>query len=121
MKFSLSALTVVQILLMCIQFNVMSSILREEERLDHNLMDPGGNDNQQPQLEGLSLRLMFGLNSTGFRVIVFVIELLLCLVHPAPFVKKKYLMMLVGRASIYSLESWVMLLLPQLEMIRFRA
>ena len=48
MKFSLSALTVVQILLMCIQFNVMSSILREEERLDHNLMDPGGNDNLPP-------------------------------------------------------------------------
>jgi hypothetical protein len=106
MKFSLSALTVVQIVLMCIQFNVMSSILREEERLDQNLMDPGSNE-QHPPLEGISLRLISGLNQKGFRLIAFAIEVFLCLVHPAPYVKKKYLMLVIGRVSIYSLESWV--------------
>jgi hypothetical protein len=89
----------------------MSAILREEERLDLNLQ--GGNEilethNESPNLiQGPKYYLNYGFNAATFRIIFFIVELLLCLIHPAPYVKRKYVMSVVGRICIYSVESWV--------------
>ena len=74
------------------QFKIMSAILHEEERLDLNLQDHGGNDNLGTNNESLDLKqgpgfcLICGLNAATLRRLVFVVELLLCSIHPAPYI-----------------------------------
>ena len=111
MKFSISGLTFLQAVLMCIQFRLMSAIFREEEWLDLNLEEQGGSDSPHPNKDALNLtprpKFALGWNAATFRLLKFILELLLCLVHPPPFFKKKIVMLVVGRLCIYSLESWV--------------
>ncbi len=96
---------------MCIQFKFMSAILLEEERLDLNLQ--GGNESLEAQNESLNLiqgpkyYLNYGFNAATLRILVLIVELLLCLIHPAPYIKKKVVMSVVGRTCVYSVESWV--------------
>ncbi len=113
MKFIISALSCLQVVLMCIQFKFISAILREEERLDLNLQERGGNESLEAKNESLNLTpgprycLNLGFNAATLRILVFFVELLLCLIHPAPYIKKKVAMSVVGRMCIYSVESWV--------------
>ena len=110
MKFCLSGFTALQLILMWFQFKIKTAIIREEERLDLNMIERGASD--ASPLDGTGPQLIFGFDMSSFRQCSFVVELLLCAVHPAPYVKKKFLMMVVGRASIYCLESWVNPLSP---------
>jgi hypothetical protein len=114
MKFCLSALSCLQVVLMCFQFKIISAILREEERLDLNLQERGGNESLETKnvsldlVQGPRFCLKYGFNAATFRILVFVVELMLCLVHPAPYIKRKVAMSVVGRMCIYSIESWVL-------------
>jgi hypothetical protein len=115
MKFMISFLTSSQIVLMILQFRIINCILDEESELDKTLLEETtGNVEFNDQTAhssifraGSILHESFGSYSLNLRLSKYFLELALSAVHPPPFVKKKFLMMVVGRACIYNMESWV--------------
>jgi hypothetical protein len=105
MKFILSALTAIQLIIMYIQFKILTSIMMEQKHLDISLLDAA------EQLDGneapvLTLTSSFG--SWSYLILLkYFIEIVVCAIHPPAFVKDKFVTKIIGRDAIYNLESLV--------------
>ena len=110
-KFILSKLTVIQLIMMRAQFKLMTSIMIEQKQLDVNMlaMDPDKYD-QPPQV--LTLTGSLGYSSSSFLLFKFCLEFAICAIHPPPFVKKRFVTTIIGRDAIYNIDSLVPAPLP---------
>jgi hypothetical protein len=107
MKFILSALTAIQLIIMYIQFKILTSIMMEQKHLDISMTALDAAE----QLDGneapvLTLTGSFG--SWSYLILLkHFIEIVVCAIHPPAFVKDKFVTKIIGRDAIYNLESLV--------------
>ena len=104
MKIVLSALTAIQIVVMYIQFKFLTSIMMEQKHLDVSLLDAEQLDGNEAPV--LTLTGSFG--SWSYLILLkYFIEFVVCAIHPAAFVKRKFVTTIIGREAIYNVESLV--------------
>ena len=102
MKFVLSKLTLVQLVLMIAQFRIVTNIMIEQKQLDSTSIDSMAEAQPVVTLTG-----SFGYSSSYLLLLKYTVELAACAVFPMPFIKKKFITTIVGRSAIYNLESLV--------------
>ncbi len=106
-KFVLTKLTVIQLIMMRAQFKLITSIMIEQKQLDVNMLDMDLDKGEQPPVPTLAGSL--GYSSSYIVLFKFCLEFALCAVHPPPFVKKRYVTTIIGRDAVYNLDSLVTL------------
>ncbi len=105
MKFVLSALTAVQLIVMYMQFKLLTSVMVEQKHLDISMLDAA------EQLDGNEapvLTLIGSFGSWSYLILLkYFIEFVVCAIHPAAFIKRKFVTTIIGREAIYNVESLV--------------
>jgi hypothetical protein len=96
-KFSISIFTCIQLALMIKQDVLISKMQNEQIRVD---MSYGTYSFEKKDTYS-------NLASTFRTILKYALELVICAIHPIPFLKRKYVMTIVGKLAIYNIESLV--------------